>query len=227
LTDDDPKSCADLVEAEVNAIRDLDLVASRREQLLDAGLKLFLEKGFASTTIRDICARSGINQASIYDYVANKQDILRRLLNRVWFRPNAGGMAEQLAAPDAPELREMLREFFQQGWTANREGTLLAYRAVPHLNAADRKTLREREERLMAALSAYLRARGGLDADDPRVEVTANFILFANAFAPMRDWLTRNIDDELVLQATVDGIVAMIDRLADPISPPLDRKKTS
>lgn len=223
MSDDAPKSSDDLVEAEVNAIRDPDLVASRREQLLDAGLKLFLEKGFASTTIRDICARSGVNQASIYDYVANKQDILRRLLNRVWFRPNALGMAEQLSAPDAPELRDMLREFFSRGWTENREGTLLAYRAVPHLDAADRKTLREREERLMAALSAYLRARGGLAADDPRVEVTANFILFANAFAPMRDWLMKDIDDALVLEATIDGMVAMIDRLADPITPAPER----
>lgn len=223
MSDDAPKSCADLPEAEVNAIRDPDLVASRREQLLDAGLKLFLEKGFASTTIRDICARSGVNQASIYDYVANKQDILRRLLNRVWFRPNAVGLPEQLAAPDAPDLRAVLTDFFRQGWTANREGTLLAYRAVPHLDAADRKTLREREERLMAALAAYLRARGGLAQDDPRIEVTANFILFTNAFAPMRDWLMRGIDDDLVLQATVDGIVAMVDRLADPISPAPER----
>jgi AcrR family transcriptional regulator len=222
LTDDAPKSCADLVEAEVNAIRDPELVASRREQLLDAGLKLFLEKGFASTTIRDICARSGINQASIYDYVANKQDILRRLLNRVWFRPNAATMAERLAAPDAPELEDMLRGFLSQGWTANREGTLLAYRAVPHLDAADRATLREREERLMTALAAYLRARGGLPADDPRVEVIANFIMFANAFAPMRDWLMRDMDDELVLQAVIDGMVAMVDRLARPITPPRD-----
>ena len=38
---------------------------------------LFIEKGFAATTIRDICSKSGINQASIYDYVLNKQDILR------------------------------------------------------------------------------------------------------------------------------------------------------
>lgn len=220
MTDAPRPSDDDLPEAEVNAIRDPDLVASRREQLLDAGLKLFLEKGFASTTIRDICARSGVNQASIYDYVANKQDILRRLLNRVWFRPNAVGMTERLAAPDAPELRAMLRDFYAQGWTANREGTLLAYRAVPHLDAADRATLREREERLMAALSAYLRARRGLAPDDPRVEVIANFILFANAFAPMRDWLMRDMDDELVLQAVIDGMVAMVDRLAEPISPP-------
>ena len=76
----------DLAEAKVNAIRDQDLVDKRRNQILDGALALFLEKGFASTTIRDICAKSGVNQASLYDYVANKQDILRRAMNRVWFQ---------------------------------------------------------------------------------------------------------------------------------------------
>jgi AcrR family transcriptional regulator len=212
MVDPDPPSGADLVEAEVNAIRDPALVAARREQLLDAALELFLEKGFASTTIRDICARSGINQASLYDYVANKQDILRRLLNRVWFRPDAEFAPP--AGPDAPPLADVLRDFFARGWAENRKGTLLAYRSVSHLNAADRAILREREERMLAALSLYLRVRGGLASDDKRVEVMANFILFANAFAPMRDWLMRDIDEDLVMETVIDGILAMVDGLA-------------
>ncbi|HCI11288.1 MAG TPA: TetR/AcrR family transcriptional regulator, partial [Alcanivorax sp.] len=53
----------------------------------------FLEKGFDATTIRDICARSGVNQASIYDYIANKNDILRRLLNKLWFAQDVPTLA--------------------------------------------------------------------------------------------------------------------------------------
>ena len=75
----------DLAEARIDAIRDLGLVETRRAQILDASLQLFLRKGYAAVTIRDICAASGVNQASLYDYIANKQDILRRLLNRLWF----------------------------------------------------------------------------------------------------------------------------------------------
>ena len=93
-----PVKKEDLAEAEVNAIRDQDLVDKRRNQILDGALALFLEKGFASTTIRDICAKSGVNQASLYDYVANKQDILRRAMNRVWFRRKGGTLGEKMAA---------------------------------------------------------------------------------------------------------------------------------
>ena len=92
----------DLAEAEIHAIRDKDLVEARRGQILDASLALFLEKGYAATTVRDICARSGVNQASLYDYIANKQDILRRLLNRLWFNRDLEGLADRLGADPAP-----------------------------------------------------------------------------------------------------------------------------
>lgn len=157
----DARSEQDLVEAELNAIRDPALVDSRRDQLLDAALELFLEKGYASTTIRDICARSGINQASFYDYVANKQDILRRLLNRVWFRPGAPALSERLSGPDAPPLEEFLLKYLREGWTARRKGTLLAYRSVPHLDQQDRRTLWQREDGLVAVLTGYLARRAG------------------------------------------------------------------
>ncbi|WP_246209572.1 TetR/AcrR family transcriptional regulator [Pikeienuella piscinae] len=206
----------DLVEAEVNLIRNPALIEMRREQLLDAALALFLEKGFAATTIRDICARSGVNQASIYDYVANKQDILRRLLNRLWFRSSAPTLPERLADPEGPPLEEILRAFFTEGWNARRDGTMLAYRAVPHLDAQDRRALHERERHLLESLSIYLRKHTGAASDDERVEVVANFIIFSNAFAPLRDWLTRDIDQKTEMRTVIDGIMAMVDRLRVP-----------
>jgi len=44
------------------------------KQICEAALSLFLEKGFAATTIRDICSLSGVNQARHHDYIANKND---------------------------------------------------------------------------------------------------------------------------------------------------------
>lgn len=210
----------DLVEAEVTAIRDASLRESRRDQLLDAALELFLEKGYAATTIRDICARSGVNQASLYDYVANKRDILRRLLNRLWFRPEGESLPERLTR-DAP-LAELLAEHFRDTWRSRRKGTLLAYRTVPHLTPEDRRTLQIRERRMMAAVAAELRRRTGLPEDDPRAEVVANFIIFANAFGPLRDWLTREVDDELVLRTVAAGIAAMVETLREPPPRPSD-----
>src|SRR5690606_16330496 len=99
------------------------LVERRRDQICEAALELFLEKGFASTTIRDICSRSGVNQASIYDYIANKNDILRRLLNKLWFGPEMPTLAERLDRdPEAP-FEECLAAFLQDAWSKKRKGT--------------------------------------------------------------------------------------------------------
>lgn len=205
-------SISNLLEAEVDVIQNKLLVEERRDQLLDAAQDLFMEKGFASTTIRDICGKSGINQASIYDYVLNKQDILRRLLNRIWFRISP--RLEDLLANNAKKnLREILKTYYMTGWEEKRIGTILAYRSVPHLNEEDKKQLRDHERDMINALSLYLRKQGKLKKMDQRVEIIANFIIFANSFGPMRDWLHRDLDRELVLDTVVDGVLAMVDQL--------------
>ena len=210
-----PAQKEDLAEAEVNAIRDPELVDKRRNQILDGALSLFLEKGFASTTIRDICARSGVNQASLYDYVANKQDILRRAMNRVWFRRKGGTLGEKMAAATTDEAFEAaVMEYYRREWKQNRDGILLAYRAVPHLTEDDRQTLREREERVLQDLSSHLRAHCGLADDDPRPRIIANLLIFMHAFGPFRDWLMRGIDEEEVERTVARAIRAIICDLA-------------
>lgn len=204
-----------LAEAVVDAVQDTDLIALRQDQICEAALELFLEKGFSATTIRDICARSGVNQASIYDYVANKHDILRRLLNKLWLRQDVMSLSERLDKnPDRP-LEENLAGFFRDTWSIKRKGTLLAYRAVPHLQAEDRKAMRAREVAWMNSLSERLRQYTGLPAEDRRPEIIANLIIFLTAYAPMRDWLLQDIDSELILHTVAGGVAAMLDRLAE------------
>ena len=201
-----------LQEAKVTGAQDATLTETRRNQICDAALALFLEKGFDATTIRDICARSGVNQASIYDYIANKNDILRRLLNRLWFRPDVPTLAQRLE-PDGADLRDSVAEFYRDAWTKKRQSTLLAYRSVPYLTDDDKKTMRARDEAVLDELAGQLRRRTGLADDDDRARVLANLMLFLAAFAPMRDWLTRDIDDDLILDTVADAVAAMVERL--------------
>ncbi|MEM7271066.1 MAG: TetR/AcrR family transcriptional regulator [Pseudomonadota bacterium] len=210
------KAKENLTEAEVNAIRDPALVDKRRNQILDGALALFLEKGFAATTIRDICTRSGVNQASLYDYVANKQDILRRILNRVWFREEGPTATAELQASADEELEAILTRHYREQWTTHHDGLLLAYRSVSSLADEDRKMLRQREEAAIADLSAYLRRRCGLSDDDQRAKVIANLMIFLNAFGPFRDWLQRDVDEEEALKTIVRALSAMIEDLARP-----------
>lgn len=57
-------------------IKDPELVAQRRAEIIDVATRLFLENGFHKTSIRDIARACSFNLASLYMYVASKEDIL-------------------------------------------------------------------------------------------------------------------------------------------------------
>lgn len=203
-----------LAEADISHVQNKSLIQNRREQICEAALELFLEKGFAATTIRDICARSGVNQASIYDYIANKNDILRRLLNQLWFREDVPTLPAVLMDTTL-SLEDALETYLRESWAKKRKGTLLAYRCVPHMQAADRKALHAREFAVMKDLADQIAVRIGLVDDDKRLDIMANMMVFLSAFGPMRDWLNRDIDNDVVVRTIAVGAAAMIRSLAD------------
>ncbi len=59
------------------------LVAARRNQILDAATMVFAEKGFERSTIKDIAKTAGIADGTIYIYFQNKTALLLGLLNRL------------------------------------------------------------------------------------------------------------------------------------------------
>ena len=198
-----------LEEAEIGTVRNETLIQQRRQQICDAAVELFLEKGFAATTIRDICARSKVNQASIYDYVANKNDILRRVLNQLWFREDVPTLPEILLDRELP-LEDAIARYFRESWRLKRKASLLAYRTIPHLPPEDRRAMRLREIAVMKDLADQLQGRLGLEDEDKRLEIVANVLVFLSAFAPMRDWLNRDIPDETLVRTLAAGATAMI-----------------
>jgi TetR/AcrR family acrAB operon transcriptional repressor len=50
-----------------------------RTQILDASLRLFSEKGFARTSVRDIAGAAGITDAAIYYHFSSKRDLFKAL----------------------------------------------------------------------------------------------------------------------------------------------------
>jgi len=56
-------------------IKDKELVEKRRHQLIRSGIKLFNEKGFHKTSLKEIAEVSGLSPGSIYTYISTKEDI--------------------------------------------------------------------------------------------------------------------------------------------------------
>ncbi len=65
-----------LLIAELLASGQITDPASRRGQLLNAAARLFEQKGYTATTVRDIAAAVGILSGSIFHHFSSKEDIL-------------------------------------------------------------------------------------------------------------------------------------------------------
>lgn len=59
------------------------------KQILDQATRLFAEKGFASTTLQDVADATGLTRPALYHYVANKDELLSRLISESTATPAA------------------------------------------------------------------------------------------------------------------------------------------
>src|ERR687896_851678 len=59
----------------------------RREEILQASLHLFAERGFHGTSMRDIARAADITEGLIYHYFASKRDLFRAIIEEHSFLP--------------------------------------------------------------------------------------------------------------------------------------------
>lgn len=55
---------------------------ARPDEVLDAALELFMEKGFAATRVDDIARRAGLSKGAVYLYFSSKEAVLEALVRR-------------------------------------------------------------------------------------------------------------------------------------------------
>lgn len=79
----------------------------RPDELLDAALGLFVEKGYAHTSVAEIARKAGVSKGSVYLYFPSKQAILEGLVRRA-VTPVAN-MAAAAADLQAGDMRQTLR----------------------------------------------------------------------------------------------------------------------
>jgi AcrR family transcriptional regulator len=82
----------------------------RPDEVLQAALKVFVEKGFGAARLEDIAAEAGISKGTIYLYFASKEDVFEALVQET-LKPNLAAMAaaiESFKGSNAELLRHVL-----------------------------------------------------------------------------------------------------------------------
>lgn len=95
---------------------------ARPQELLDAALDLFVERGYAATRLEDVARRAGVSKGTLYLYFENKEELFKAVV-RASIVPAIGDAEDALATFEGHSA-DMLRTMLCGWWT--RVGTTKA-----------------------------------------------------------------------------------------------------
>jgi len=105
---------------------------SRPNELLEAALEVFVERGFAATRLEDVASRAGVSKGTLYLYFKNKEELFKAVV-RSGILPVIE-KAEGLVGQFKGSASELLRSVMKGIWS-NVGGTLLS--GIPKLIIAE------------------------------------------------------------------------------------------
>jgi len=83
-------------------------MADRRQELLDAAVRVFARKGFRAARVGDIAEEAGVAHGLLYHYFRSKDEVLETIFRETWTQLVADTQRIELAGVP---LREQLRRF--------------------------------------------------------------------------------------------------------------------
>jgi len=161
---------------------------ARPDEVLDAALVLFIERGFAATRVEDIATQAGLSKGAVYLYFPSKEAILEGLVKRAVLpvANSALGVIQNYSGDPRPVIATALK--------------LVAGRlADPKLIAIPRLLIREM---INFPELAEMYRREVIDRVVPAIET-----LVRNG---MRDGYFRPLDAEMTLRSIIGPIIAHV-----------------
>ncbi len=195
-------------------VRNKELVARRREQIVLAAIKLFSKKGFHQTSLRELAEESGISHGNIYEYVGSKQDIfflIHQFVDNIAIQ-ESNRITENINDP-LEKLRRMVKAEFKlmYDWS---DAILLLYQESHVLDEPLMKTLLKRERARVHLIEEVLKE--GMDKGQLRnfnTRVAANLIKSMAETWVVKRWdLRGHIDrmemEKAILDVAFNGLIA-------------------
>lgn len=179
----------------------------RREQIVDAALKVMIAEGVYHATTRKIAEAAGVNVATLHYHFHDKEEILFKVME-VLVANYRATLARQFAAPQ--NLHDRIADLLRFIWSeiekapgeqlALQEMTLYVLRH-PHAE----HMAREKDHEFLLLYADSLRAATDVRAqDEPRIMELANFI-YTSFVGMLNQWLAVR-DADLFVQA-MDNLI--------------------
>jgi AcrR family transcriptional regulator len=188
-----------------SSAKDANLTEKKQAQIREAACNLFFEKGFHTTSIREIAAESHMSMGQLYHYINSKDDILflvYKHMQELWYKELVDFGIEKINDPMDRLLRaiKLTCDFPAK----NKKLFQFVFSESKYLDKEHLKLILEMDSRNVSGFFRKLLEEANkkypikLDLD-----LTARFITFITVFMAIRAWDLKNwsietIDDYLV-----------------------------
>jgi AcrR family transcriptional regulator len=174
-------------------IKDSELVQKKRLRIAMGASKLFIEKGYSKTSIREISNATGLTIGNLYDYITRKEDVLYLVFDvfhSMWTsRLEEEGVFE--IEDPLKQLRIAIRKMLELVHDY-RDMILLMYTESKLLPKDFLKIILEKESGLVRCFEQILEK--GLKKKVFRIKepfLLANIIVYLLSMEPLRGWNLR------------------------------------
>ncbi len=175
-------------------IKNEELINKRRQELVNAAVKLFVNKGFHKTTVREIAKEFGMSMGALYDYIRTKEDILFLVCDHIF-----KSISDKLEASTKAEkntkkrLRNAIRDYFII-IDSIQDYTLLLYQETKSLSRKDRNYVLSAERELTNIFEKII-VQGieekTFKIDKRTAKVVANNIMVQGQMWSFRRWVAQ------------------------------------
>ena len=175
----------------ISSIKDSDLVAKRREQIVKGALTLFKQKGFHRTTTREIAQQCGFSIGTLYEYIRTKEDVLFLVFEAI--NDQVYKHLETTIDLENPSVNNLMTviESYYRLMDKMQEEVIILYQELKSLQLDVREIVLQKEKEMVAMLKEAIIGSVPHVLKDEEAELLANNIIVQGHMWGFRRWILQ------------------------------------
>lgn len=185
--------------------------ASKKEFILQKAAKMFRERGFAATSMRDLAESVGIEAASLYNHIRSKNEILETICFDVANRFNMNMDGLEQSTQNIIQKIETLLRFHIQQMVEHFEEVTVSDREWKHLDEPYLSNFHNQRRNYRKRFAAIIE-EGIRKGEVRRIDAPTAVLIMLHAVSGIESWHRSNVrisakelEDNMVM-IMIDGL---------------------
>jgi len=170
--------------------KDVDLIDSKHQQIVNGACRILFKKGYYRTTIREIAIACGMSMGQLYHYISSKDDVLfltYKQMQMLWYEHLARSGVEEIRDP-LERLTKAVRLTLEFA-LKNKNLFLFLYTETKYLGKKHLRVVLEMDDKTVVGfwrrLLREVNEAKGIQGD---LDFLANLVSYLMVFLPLRGW---------------------------------------